>query len=133
MTSYDQDIAAWATEQAALLRAGRFDALDIEHLADEIEDVGKSEQRELANRLTVLIAHLLNGATSREGAAAVGGALSPRSAKTWPTPSSKPPASSTSSTMPNGGTWYGRRRQRWPKRKPDWKISPKPARGASTR
>jgi hypothetical protein len=33
--------------------------LDVEHLAEKIEDVGKSEQRELASRLTVLLAHLL--------------------------------------------------------------------------
>ena len=59
MQAYDKDIVAWATEQAQLLRAGRFDLLDIEHIADEIEDVGKSEQRELANRMAQLLAHLL--------------------------------------------------------------------------
>jgi hypothetical protein len=58
-TSYDADIVAWAREQAALLRAGKFARLDIEHIADEVEDVGKSEQRELANRLALLLAHLL--------------------------------------------------------------------------
>lgn len=58
-TRYDTDIVAWASEQARLLRAGRFDLLDIEHIAEEIEDVGKSEQRELANRMAVLLAHLL--------------------------------------------------------------------------
>jgi len=57
--SYDGDIIAWANEQARLLRAGRFDALDIEHIAEEIEDVGKSEQRELRNRMAVLLTHLL--------------------------------------------------------------------------
>lgn len=62
MKSYDEDIVAWAAEQAQLLRAGRFELLDIEHLADEIEDVGKSEQRELANRLATLLAHLLKWA-----------------------------------------------------------------------
>lgn len=56
---YEQDVVAWANEQARLLRAKRFDLLDIEHLAEEIEDVGKSEQRELANRMAVLLAHLL--------------------------------------------------------------------------
>jgi hypothetical protein len=45
--SYDNDVLAWASEQTRLLRAGCFDALDVEHIADEIEDVGKSEQREL--------------------------------------------------------------------------------------
>ena len=57
--SYDNDVIAWANEQARLLRAGRFDALDIEHIADEIEDVGKSEKRELASRMAVLLAHML--------------------------------------------------------------------------
>ena len=56
---YENDIVAWANEQARLLRAGRFDLLDLEHLAEEIEDVGRSEQRELANRMAVLLAHLL--------------------------------------------------------------------------
>lgn len=59
MQSYDKDINAWANEQARLLRAGRFDLLDVEHIAGEIEDVGKSEQRELASRMAVLLAHLL--------------------------------------------------------------------------
>ncbi len=55
---YDTDIVAWANEQARLLRAGRLDRLDIEHIADKIEDVGTSEQRELANRMADLLAHL---------------------------------------------------------------------------
>jgi len=59
LKSYDNDVIAWANEQARLLRAGRFDALDIEHIADEIEDVGKSEKREFRSRMAVLLAHLL--------------------------------------------------------------------------
>lgn len=59
MQTYDKDVLAWANEQARLLRARRFDLLDVEHLAEEIEDVGKSEQRELASRLVALLAHLL--------------------------------------------------------------------------
>ena len=58
-TPYNQDVVAWATEQARLIRAGQFDQLDIEHVADEVEDVGKSEKRELASRMAVLLAHLL--------------------------------------------------------------------------
>ena len=57
--TYEKDIVAWSKEQAALLRAGRLSALDLQHIADEVEDVGKSEQRELASRLAVLLAHLL--------------------------------------------------------------------------
>jgi ribosomal protein L29 len=58
-TLYEKDIVAWSNEQARLIRAGRFELLDLEHIAEEIEDVGKSEQRELANRMVVLLAHLL--------------------------------------------------------------------------
>ena len=57
--SYERDVVAWANEQARRLRAGEFHRLDIEHIADEIEDVGKSEQQELVNRMALLIAHLL--------------------------------------------------------------------------
>jgi hypothetical protein len=39
--AYEQDIVAWANEQAAFIRAGRFDLLDLENIAEEIEDVGK--------------------------------------------------------------------------------------------
>lgn len=57
--SYETDVVAWANEQAAHIRAGRFDQLDLLHIAEEIEDVGKSEQRELASRMSVLLMHLL--------------------------------------------------------------------------
>jgi hypothetical protein len=58
-TAYEKDVILWAEEQARYLREGRFSELDIEHLADEIEDVGRSEKRELASRMAVLLAHLL--------------------------------------------------------------------------
>jgi len=57
--SYDGDVVAWANEQARRLRAGEFHRLDIEHIADEIESVGKTEQQELVNRMALLIGHLL--------------------------------------------------------------------------
>ena len=58
-STYETDVVAWANEQAALLRSGNLSALDIEHIAEEIEDVGKSEQREIASRMSILLAHLL--------------------------------------------------------------------------
>jgi hypothetical protein len=58
-TRYEQDVVAWAREQAALLREGKFSAIDVEHIAEEIEDVGNCEQRELSSRVAVLLAHLL--------------------------------------------------------------------------
>jgi hypothetical protein len=59
LATYEGDILAWSNEQAALLRAGRWGELDQENLAEEILDVGKSEKRELASRMAVLLAHLL--------------------------------------------------------------------------
>ena len=58
-TLYDQDFFAWANEQARLLRAGKLSDADIEHIAEEIESMGKAERRELLSRLSVLLLHLL--------------------------------------------------------------------------
>ena len=55
---YDQDFYAWANQQAGLLRAGKLSEADLEHIAEEIESMGKSEKRELISRLTVLLLHL---------------------------------------------------------------------------
>jgi hypothetical protein len=56
---YERDFYAWANEQAALLRSGQVSAADIEHIAEEIESMGRTEKRELISRLTVLLLHLL--------------------------------------------------------------------------
>ena len=58
-TGYDEDFYLWAQEQAQLLREGRFADLDLDHLIDEVESVGRSDKREIRSRLEVLIAHLL--------------------------------------------------------------------------
>lgn len=64
--NYEEDILDWARQQARFLRTGRFNQLDIEHLADEIDDVGKSEQRELMNRMALLLTHLIKWAYQPE-------------------------------------------------------------------
>ena len=56
---YERDIVAWSEQQASLLRAGRLAELDIANIAEEFEDVGKGERRELANRMAVHLAQLL--------------------------------------------------------------------------
>lgn len=56
---YSTDYFAWTQQQAALIKAGRWLEIDTEHLAEEIEDMGKSEKRTLENRLEVLLMHLL--------------------------------------------------------------------------
>ena len=56
---YETDFFAWSREQADLLRAGRLGQADIEHIAEEIESMGRTEKRELVSRLAVLLMHLL--------------------------------------------------------------------------
>jgi hypothetical protein len=57
--SHDTDFFGWTRQQAHLLQTGRFDQLDVSNLIDEIEDMGKSQIRDLESRLGVLLAHLL--------------------------------------------------------------------------
>ena len=59
MINYEQDFYSWTQEQAALLRAGRLNDLDIENLIEEIETMGRSEKRALQSRLSVLLCHML--------------------------------------------------------------------------
>ena len=56
---YEQDFYAWTLKNAALLREGPLETLDREHLAEELESMGRGEKRELMNRLVLLLAHLL--------------------------------------------------------------------------
>lgn len=56
---YETDFHAWTQRTAELLRTGRFDAVDIEHAAEEIDDMGKREAKELNSRVRVLLVHLL--------------------------------------------------------------------------
>jgi hypothetical protein len=57
--AYDADFYGWTQEQASLLRAGQLVELDIEHLIEEIESMGRSERRQLTNRFERLLLHLL--------------------------------------------------------------------------
>ena len=58
---YDRDFALWAKEQAAALRAAKDSnlPLDWENLAEEIESLGRSDKRELASRIAVIIEHFV--------------------------------------------------------------------------
>src|SRR2546425_38931 len=59
MNLYETDFYAWLHEQALLVESGRFDALDVAHLVEELELMAGSTQGELYDRLIVLLAHLL--------------------------------------------------------------------------
>jgi Domain of unknown function DUF29 len=56
---YEQDFYAWSKAQAALLRAGRFADLDLEHLIEEVDDLGESLRRSVRSGLRTIIEHLL--------------------------------------------------------------------------
>jgi len=56
---YQEDYYGWLQENAQLIREKRFSELDVDNIVEELESMGKSEKRELSNRLTVLLTHLL--------------------------------------------------------------------------
>lgn len=56
---YETDFYAWTMQQAELLKNEDFAEIDLNNLIEEIEGMGRSEQRELDNRLTVLLRHLI--------------------------------------------------------------------------
>lgn len=56
---YEKDFYAWTLHNVELMRQGKLSEIDVENIAEEIESMGKSDKRELINRLAVLIAHLL--------------------------------------------------------------------------
>jgi hypothetical protein len=56
---YEKDFYQWLEHTADLVRDGRFEEIDREVLIDELESMGKRDKRELANRLIILMAHLL--------------------------------------------------------------------------
>ena len=56
---YDTDFALWAEHTAELIRSGRFEAVDLEHVAEEIEDMGRRDLRELSSRLERTLEHAL--------------------------------------------------------------------------
>lgn len=56
---YDRDWFAWTQEQAARLRDLRPNGIDVENLAEEIEDLGKSQRRAIESLLFQLALHLL--------------------------------------------------------------------------
>ena len=56
---YDIDFYTWATTQAALLRSGRLGAVDVGHIAEELETLGRSEAAALRSAYRLICMHLL--------------------------------------------------------------------------
>jgi hypothetical protein len=56
---YERDYYEWLMATAEGLRGGRLAEVDLEQVAEELEDMGRSERRALASHLAVLMHHLL--------------------------------------------------------------------------
>ncbi|BFM39071.1 DUF29 domain-containing protein [Synechocystis sp. LKSZ1] len=56
---YEQDFQEWLKQTIENLKDQQFIQLDLEHLIEELNDLGKSNQRALESNLLILIAHLL--------------------------------------------------------------------------
>jgi len=56
---YEEDFLAWIEEMTRLLRARRFEELDLENLIEEVDSMGISQRHERDNRLVVILEHLL--------------------------------------------------------------------------
>jgi hypothetical protein len=56
---YDEDFYVWAERQAELLRARRFDDLDLENLIEEVGDLGGALRRSVLNSAAVVMEQLV--------------------------------------------------------------------------
>jgi hypothetical protein len=56
---YERDFYAWSKAQADLLSAGRYADIDLEHLIEEVDDLGESLYRSGRSRIRTVIEHLL--------------------------------------------------------------------------
>ncbi|MGH7961568.1 MAG: DUF29 domain-containing protein [Candidatus Binatia bacterium] len=56
---YEEDFYTWALTTASLLRQRRLTEVDLVHVAEELEDMGKRERRELESHIRNVTLHLL--------------------------------------------------------------------------
>ena len=59
MALYDEDYYSWTQEQADLLRRRAANQIDWDALAEEVEDLGRSQRHALESALVLVIEHLL--------------------------------------------------------------------------
>jgi len=67
-SAYDEDILVWSEQQASALRSLRSrrdlpNELDLEHVAEEIEDVGRSELNAVRSYIRQIFIHLIKAAS----------------------------------------------------------------------
>ena len=57
--TYERDFALWIDTQLEILRARKFEQLDLDNVIEELDAMGKNQRRELESRLEMLLIHLL--------------------------------------------------------------------------
>src|SRR3954468_16852380 len=57
--NYMQDFYSWLSDQARNVREGRWEAIDRDNLAEEIESLGREQFNKLESALRVLLVHFL--------------------------------------------------------------------------
>lgn len=57
--AYEDDVYGWSLRQAELLRAGHYDDVDVDNVAEEIESLGRSQAASLESCYRLIAAHLL--------------------------------------------------------------------------
>jgi RNase P protein component len=58
-TLYDTDFVEWAAATAELLRQGRLDEVDLEHVAEEIQDLADMKKAAVRSQMRRLLMHLI--------------------------------------------------------------------------
>ena len=56
---YREDEQAWLLDQAGVLRDGRLDEVDRQHLSEYLSDMAARDRREVRQRLILLIGHII--------------------------------------------------------------------------
>lgn len=56
---YDEDYHLWYSENARLIREKKFNDIDVENIAEELDSMGRHEKDKLESFLIVLFLHLL--------------------------------------------------------------------------
>jgi Domain of unknown function DUF29 len=61
---YEEDFPLWAERQGALLRARRFEELDLDNLIEEVEGLSRKDRLEVESRAELILTHFLKLAFS---------------------------------------------------------------------
>ena len=56
---YDSDFCEWVEQQKVFLKEKAFEHLDIEHLLEEMNDMGKADRRSIESHLEIALIHFL--------------------------------------------------------------------------